>query len=106
MQAYPYELNEGKCQKVMIAIALGNQPRLLSADEPTNSMEPTTQAQIFRLLACLNKNNSTTILLISHDMQMMSKWCKHINVLYCEETVESAQSEDLFATPHTPIPRR
>ncbi len=55
-------------QKVMIAIALANQPRLLIADEPTNAMEPTTQAQIFRLLTRLNQNNNTTILLISHDL--------------------------------------
>lgn len=102
MHAYPYELTEGECQKVMIAIALANQPRLLIADEPTNAMEPTTQAQIFRLLARLNQNNSTTILLISHDLQMMSKWCNRISVLYCGQTVESAQSEDLIATPHHP----
>ena len=51
MRSYPYELTEGECQKVMIAIALANQPRLLIADEPTNAMEPTTQAQIFRLLS-------------------------------------------------------
>ena len=50
MRSFPYELTEGECQKVMIAIALANQPRLLIADEPTNAMEPTTQAQIFRLL--------------------------------------------------------
>ena len=65
MRSFPYELTEGECQKVMIAIALANQPRLLIADEPTNSMEPTTQAQIFRLLTRLNQNSNTTILLIS-----------------------------------------
>ncbi len=51
-----------------------NQPRLLIADEPTNAMEPTTWAQIIRLLTRLNQNNNTTILLISHDLQMLSKW--------------------------------
>jgi ABC-type antimicrobial peptide transport system, ATPase component len=66
MRSFPYELTDGECQKVMIAIALANQPRLLIADEPTNAMEPTTQAQIFRLLSRLNQNNNTTILLISH----------------------------------------
>ena len=60
MRSFPYELTEGECQKVMIAIALANQPRLLIADEPTNSMEPTTQAQIFRLLTRLNQNSNTT----------------------------------------------
>ncbi len=74
MRSFPYELTDGECQKVMIAIALANQPRLLIADEPTNAMEPTTRAQIIRLLTRLNQNNNTTILLISHDMQMLSKW--------------------------------
>lgn len=90
MNSYPYEITEGECQKVMIAIALANQPRLLIADEPTNAMESTTQAQIFRLLAAMNQNSNTTILLISHDLQMMSKWATRINVMYCGQTVESA----------------
>ena len=102
MGSFPYELTEGECQKVMIAIALANQPRLLIADEPTNAMEPTTRAQIFRLLARLNQNNNTTILLISHDLQMMSKWADRVNVLYCGQTVESAQCEELLAAPHHP----
>jgi cationic peptide transport system ATP-binding protein len=86
----------------MIAIALANQPRLLIADEPTNAMEPTTQAQIIRLLTRLNQNNNTTILLISHDMQMLSKWADKINVMYCGQTVETAPSEELVTTPHHP----
>lgn len=102
MGSYPYELTEGECQKVMIAIALANQPRLLIADEPTNAMEPTTQSQIFRLLTRLNQNNNTTILLISHDLQMLSNWADKINVMYCGQTVESASSEKLITTPHHP----
>jgi cationic peptide transport system ATP-binding protein len=102
MRSFPYELTDGECQKVMIAIALANQPRLLIADEPTNAMEPTTQAQIFRLLTRLNQNNNTTILLISHDLQMLSKWADKIDVMYCGQTVETAVSEDLVNTPHHP----
>jgi len=102
MRSYPYELTEGECQKVMIAIALANQPRLLIADEPTNAMGPTTQAQIFRLLSRLNQNNNTTILLISHDLRTMSQWANRINVLYCGQTVETASSSDLINTPHHP----
>ena len=86
----------------MIAIALANQPRLLIADEPTNAMEPTTQAQIFRLLTRLNQNNNTTILLISHDLQMLSQWADRINVMYCGQTVETAPSEELITMPHHP----
>lgn len=102
MRSYPYEITEGECQKVMIAIALANQPRLLIADEPTNAMEATTQAQIFRLLARMNQNNNTTILLISHDLQMMSKWATRVNVMYCGQTVESALCDELLTSPHHP----
>lgn len=102
MRSFPYELTDGECQKVMIAIALANQPRLLIADEPTNAMEPTTQAQIFRLLTRLNQNSNTTILLISHDLQMLSQWADKINVLYCGQTVETAPSKELVTTPHHP----
>lgn len=102
MRSFPCELTEGECQKVMIAIALANQPRLLIADEPTNAMEPTTQAQIFRLLTSLNQNNNTTILLISHDLQMLSRWADRINVMYCGQTVETASGESLITTPHHP----
>ncbi|MDC9588755.1 peptide ABC transporter ATP-binding protein SapD [Xenorhabdus sp. XENO-10] len=102
MHSYPYELTEGECQKVMIAIALANQPRLLIADEPTNAMEPTTRAQIYRLLSSLNQNNNMTILLISHDLQMMSKLVKRINVLYCGQTVENATPDELLLKPCHP----
>lgn len=102
MRSFPYELTEGECQKVMIAIALANQPRILIADEPTNAMEATTQAQIFRLLSRMNQNNNTTILLISHDLQTMSKWANRINVMYCGQTVESAPCEDILITPLHP----
>ncbi len=98
--AASYQLTEGECQKVMIAIATANQPRLLIADEPTNAMEPTTRAQIIRLLTRLNQNNNTTILLISHDLQMLSKWADKINVMYCGQTVESGPSEELITLPH------
>ena len=102
MNSYPYELTEGECQKVMIATALANQPKLLIADEPTNAMESTTEAQIFRLLASLNQNSGTTILLISHDLQMVTRWTDRINVLYCGQTVEVANSEELIKKPYHP----
>lgn len=102
MRSYPYELTEGECQKVTIAIALANQPKLLIADEPTNAMEATTEAQIFRLLASMNQNSGTTILLISHDLQMVTRWTDRINVLYCGQMVEIASSETLAKKPYHP----
>lgn len=102
LKSYPFELTEGECQKVMIAIALANRPKLLIADEPTNSMEATTESQIFRLLASMNQNIGTTILLISHDLQMVTRWTDRISVLYCGQTVEVADSEDLIKSPYHP----
>lgn len=64
------------------------------------------QAQIIRLLTRLNQNNNTTILLISHDLQMLSKWADKINVMYCGQTVESGPSEELITLPHHPYTRR
>ncbi len=102
MRSFPYQLTEGECQKVMIAIALANQPRLLIADEPTNAMEPTTQAQIIRLLTRLNQNNNTTILLISHDLQMLKQNGRIKSRHVLRQTVESGPSEELITLPHHP----
>lgn len=102
MNAYYHELSDGECQKIMIAMALATQPKLLIADEPTNTMESTTEVQIFRLLTGLNKNTGMTILLISHDLQMVSKWSERINVLYCGQMVEIADSKELISKPFHP----
>lgn len=67
MGSYPYELTDGECQKVMIAMAIATKPKLLIADEPTNDLDPITQSQILRLLSRMNQLNNTTILLIGHD---------------------------------------
>lgn len=102
MRSYPFELTEGECQKVLIAIALANQPKLLIADEPTNALEASTEIQVFRLLASLNQNQGTTILLINHDLQMVTRWTDRIDVLYCGQMVEMAPSNKLATCPHHP----
>ncbi|MFC0179050.1 oligopeptide/dipeptide ABC transporter ATP-binding protein [Thorsellia kenyensis] len=102
MHSYPYELTDGECQKVMIAMAIANSPKLLIADEPTSIMDSSTEAKIFRLLSSLNQNHNMSILLISHDLRILSKWADRINVLYCGQTVESAETEDLLNSPRHP----
>ena len=72
MRSYPHELTEGEGQKVMIAIAVANQPRLLIADEPANSVESITRVQIFKLLSSMNQNQGTSILLASNDRITLS----------------------------------
>ncbi|MCT8741454.1 ATP-binding cassette domain-containing protein [Glaesserella parasuis] len=102
MQSYPTDITEGEAQKVMIAMAVANQPRLLVADEPTNTMESTTQLQIYRLLSSMNKNLGTSIILVSNDMLSIYKWVDSFNVLYCGQTVEIAEKETIMETPYHP----
>ncbi len=102
MRSYPYELTDGECQKVMIAMAIANRPRLLIADEPTNDLDPITQAQIFRLLSRMNQLGNTTILLVSHDLTTVTQWADRITVMYCGQSVESGTSKQLLESPHHP----
>lgn len=102
MRSYPVDLTEGEAQKVMIAMAVANQPRLLVADEPTNSMESTTQLQIYRLLSSMNKNLGTSIILVSNDILSIHKWVDSFNVLYCGQTVEIGSKETIMETPYHP----
>ena len=102
LASYPNELTEGEGQKVMIAMAVANQPRLLIADEPTNALEPITALQVFRLLAGMNKNQGMSILLASNDLRSISEWCDSISVLYCGQNAESAPTAQILETPHHP----
>lgn len=102
MKSYPYELTDGECQKVMIAMAIANRPRLLIADEPTNDLDPITQSQIFRLLSRMNQLGNTTILLVSHDLTMVTQWADRITVMYCGQAIESGSRKQLLESPHHP----
>lgn len=102
MNSYPFEITEGEAQKVVVAMAVINQPRLLVADEPTHALEATTQLQVFKLLASMNQNLNTTILLTSNDIKTISEWCDHFTILYCGQTVESAAKQALLEKPHHP----
>lgn len=102
MNSYPHEITEGEGQKVMIAIAVANQPSLLIADEPTHSLEAATQQQIFRLLSGMNQNNNTSILWTSNDIESISEWCDRFSVLYCGQNAESGPKETILETPHHP----
>lgn len=102
MSAYPHELSEGVCQKVMIAMAIAIQPRLLIADEPISSMESTTQIQILRLLDRMNQLGNTTILLISNDISTIANLTESISVMYCGQMVETGSREQLLNEPHHP----
>ncbi len=102
MHSYPDELTEGERQKVLIAMAVANRPRLLVADEPTNALEGITKTQIFRLLLSMNKNLGTTILLASNDVNYIREYCTSLSILYCGQNMESGSTEVLLKTPRHP----
>lgn len=102
MNSYPYELTDGECQKVMIAMAIAAKPRLLIADEPTNDLDPITQSQILRLLSRMNQVQNTTILLIGHDLTTITQWATRITVMYCGQSVESAATSQILEAPKHP----
>ncbi|MFW7526058.1 oligopeptide/dipeptide ABC transporter ATP-binding protein [Vibrio ostreicida] len=102
MSSYPYELTDGECQKIMIAMAIAAKPKLLIADEPTNDLDPITQSQILRLLSRMNQINNTSILLIGHDLTTITQWANRITVMYCGQSVESADTKKILDTPKHP----
>ena len=102
LSSYPYQLSEGVCQKIMIAMAIAKNPKLLIADEPTTALESTTQAQLFRLLASFNQLKGTSILLISHELETVARNTDTLSVLYCGQLVEAGDTATLLKHPLHP----
>jgi len=102
LASYPHELPEGVCQKVMIAMAIANNPRLIIADEPTTAMETVTREQIFRLLYKLNQLHNTTILLLSNNFGSINNLSNYISVIYYGQTVESGSYDQVINHPMHP----
>ncbi|HZS78909.1 MAG TPA: ABC transporter ATP-binding protein [Ktedonobacteraceae bacterium] len=99
---YPHEFSGGMRQRVMIAIALACNPKLLIADEPTTALDVTIQAQILELMKGLSKEFHTAVMLITHDLGVVAGTCEHVNVMYAGHVVESAPVKQLFETPAHP----
>lgn len=99
---YPHEFSGGMRQRVMIAMAIGSRPKLLIADEPTTALDVTTQGQILTLLQEIQRDASMAILIISHDLHVISRIADRVAVMYAGKIVESASVEDLFARPQHP----
>ncbi len=102
MRQYPSSLSGGMCQRIMIAMALIQQPELLIADEPTTSLDVTVQAQIMRLLEDVRKERNMSILFITHDMALVAEICDTVCVMYAGQIVEKGPVNDLFDTPTHP----
>ena len=105
LAAYPHELSGGLRQRVMIAMALLCQPRLLIADEPTTALDVTIQAQILELMKSLQQKYGTAIVLITHDLGVVAGMADRVNVMYAGKLVESGSTRPLFASPTHPYTR-
>ena len=102
---YPFQLSGGLRQRVMIAMALACDPRILIADEPTTALDVTTQAQILDLLRSLQKQRGLAIILITHDMGVIAEMAHDVAVMYLGRAVESGPVADIFARPRHPYTR-
>ncbi len=99
---YPHELSGGMRQRVMIAMALSCNPKLLIADEPTTALDVTIQAQILELMRELHRETGAAIILITHDLGVVAEMAQRVVVMYAGRKVEEAPIEELFASPRHP----
>jgi oligopeptide transport system ATP-binding protein len=99
---YPHHFSGGMRQRVMIAMALSCNPRLLIADEPSTALDVTIQAQILDLLRQLTRERDTAVMLITHNLGVVAGYCRRTQVMYAGRIVETAMTSDLFADPRHP----
>jgi oligopeptide/dipeptide ABC transporter ATP-binding protein len=99
---YPHQYSGGMRQRVVTAIGAANRPKLLIADEPTTALDVTVQAQIMDLLRAMNEETGTAIILITHNIALVSRFCTRVLVMYAGRIVESGPTGAIFATPRHP----
>ena len=102
LRLYPHELSGGMRQRVLIAMALAPDPRLLVADEPTTALDATVQYQVVETLRRLNEERGLALLVITHDLGLVAELCDHVYVMHGGKVVESADVFDLFEAPRDP----
>ncbi|UFJ40833.1 ABC transporter ATP-binding protein [Brevibacillus humidisoli] len=99
---FPHQLSGGMRQRVMIAIAMACQPKVIIADEPTTALDVTIQAQILELMKRLKQQHGTAIMLITHDLGVVAEMCERVIVMYAGQIVEEADVRTLFRAPKHP----
>jgi oligopeptide/dipeptide ABC transporter ATP-binding protein len=102
LREYPHQLSGGMRQRVMIAMALACKPKLLIADEPTTALDVTIQAQILELMKELRRETGSAIILITHDLGIISEMCDRVAVMYAGQVVETCLVDELFKGPLHP----
>ena len=104
-RAYPHQLSGGMRQRVLIAIAIANGPQVLIADEPTTALDATVQAEVLALLRTLQRDSGMALVIITHDLALVSRWADRVAVMYAGQVVESRRAADLLAAPLHPYTR-
>ncbi|WP_026972995.1 dipeptide ABC transporter ATP-binding protein [Aliagarivorans marinus] len=102
LKAYPHQLSGGMSQRVMIAMAIACDPKLLIADEPTTALDVTIQAQIVDLLLELQREKNMGLVLITHDLALVAEAADRVIVMYAGQVVETGPAEEIFSTPRHP----
>lgn len=102
LDAYPHQLSGGMCQRVMVAIAIACNPRLLIADEPTTALDVTVQAQMLELLLQLQRERGMALLLITHDLAVVAQTAQRVVVMYAGQVMETARVPTIFSAPRHP----
>ena len=102
LKSYPFELSGGMAQRVMIAMAISTNPKLLIADEPTTALDVTIQKQILDLIKMLQEKNNMSVILVTHDLGVVGQYAEKLQVMYAGEIVESGSTYDLITHPHHP----